>query len=1658
MDNNNKGAQLKNFRGYTIIQQLRVVAGESDIYVVEKEAANYILKLYRFGITPKDEILNKIKDLSHRFPENIIKIYECGSDEDLERYYEIQEFVQFGSLINILSSVNDTKRHTLAKMIARQVNAGLKVLHDNNILHLDLKPSNILIRSIKPVNLILTDFGLASIIDPELSKKMTSVKGTNIYQAPETYTGGMHRYSDYWSLGIIIYEVLLGCNPFNKISPSEIMYKITTKGIEIPEIIVGDHKMLLRGLLNKDPNNRWGYDQVQKWLEGEIEDENFEENDEKYQKPYKFRKKEYFSLKDLAASFIESYESWEDSKLHMNEGYISDWLKGNDDFDNAVNIKKIIKSYSDNDNLALIKIIYTYNDELPFIFSGYRISFIDLYCLIERHIKKESSKTDEAVIGYLTNGELFKYYKIFLEARESKEDSLAIFLDHFAKTMSNLPSDNFMTELEAKLNILKIINGPENYFIPHDMSIDDEKKIDFIIKNHENIIEKSKFESWIRKYVVSMKMKLEFLSNSSKYTEIIDLFNRRDLLTVEEYDQLSKLLCPSDLTLNLSDDSSEIFIIKSMKLKEYLYNNVFITAAEFEALTGKYIIDEMIERIDISNIDQYKKTIETLRSGDLLTRNEIDEINNDYVMLKSIMFDLENDNAETFFEKSKKIKSLYSKGVLISKKEFREVHDRYKNIQKEIVGLIKKDLEKASKLIKTLYLAEHENIDLNGLLSIALAEGDIETIKLLIVAGANIDLKDENGETLLMKAIGSGNIVLFKILIETGADVNARNNYGYTALMWAVDSGNREAVFSLLKAGADVNAWDGNGYGALMGSVLHGGDEILTVLIEAGVEINSKDKSGMSALMLAVIKGKDKAVKILIDHGADTGVKDENGHNILIRSFIEGNERLSKMLRDIGIEIDQRNKDLVTPLIQASFDGNFKLANKLIEFGADVNARNKYNWTPLMCAAFKGHSEIVKVLIDNDKTDINIMDRDDTTALMLAVVEDHIEIVKLLLGKNVEINAEDKDGNSALAHSVINNRIKISGLLISAGADINVIDHNGNSILLRFLLAGKTQNAQKIIEAGADINIQNKKGMTALGIVLEKGYEEIFWKLTGANVDLNICDTNGNTPLMLYSKAGRADVVSKLIKAGANLNCNNANYRTAVMLSVINGHDTILKMLIDAGATTNYRDDEDNTALMKAFEKGKESVIKILIEGGADINARDDDGNTLLLRLLLTGKIQNAKKLIDAGADIRMQNRKGITALDVVLEKGYEEIFRKLIEAHIDLNIYDQHGNTPLMRYSEAGRADVVSKLIKAGADIKIKTKQGKTLLADAIDKKNHLVIKALCDAGADTEEMDRNQYTLLMNAAIAGDLETVKILCEAGANINAKDENFNTVRMRAVIEGRVEVANYLREARRSPSNNSASKKTAEKSELTMENQQKIYYIGSDIEIEFVWIPPGIFQMGSPGIETGRNPDETLHTVEITKGFWMGKFPVTQKQWQKVMGNNPSGFINGDTSHPVEQVSWKECLDFIMKLNNILAGDDTKKHLEFRMPTEAEWEYACRAGSITKYYWGDKMYGDYCCYKENSADSTHPVGQKKPNAWGLYDMSGNVYEWCSDWYGDYPNETKTDPAGPDTGKYRVNRGGCWNADARFCRAASRDKRLAAYGYYLLGFRIVMTES
>ncbi len=429
--------------------------------------------------------------------------------------------------------------------------------------------------------------------------------------------------------------------------------------------------------------------------------------------------------------------------------------------------------------------------------------------------------------------------------------------------------------------------------------------------------------------------------------------------------------------------------------------------------------------------------------------------------------------------------------------------------------------------------------------------------------------------------------------------------------------------------------------------------------------------------------------------------------------------------------------------------------------------------------------------------------------------------------------------------------------------------------------------------------------------------------------------------------------------------------------------------------------------LSESGTKGSIAKIQEAIQAGADVNAADRWGDTPLLIASYRGYIEIVKLLLTAGADANVNPGRKIhcfTALMAASENGHTEIVKLLLTAGADVNAADKtEGVSPLLMTSLYGYTEIVKLLLTAGADVNIMISVNgidHTPLSLSKEMSHTRIVKLLIEYGAKD-----------------GEQSSTTIPHRAGATFKAKKES-SEVKPVATTMGGKKITNSL-------------------------------------GMEFVYIKPGTFMMGSPTNESGA---EKQLRVTLTKGFYMGIAEVTVGQWTAVMGNYPSYFRNCGVDCPVEQISWNDVQAFIRKLNRKEGSN------KYRLPTEAEWEYAARAGSTTAL--ASRGISGICGYDSNldamgwycgNSDSrTHRVAGKKPNKWGLYDMYGNVWEWCQDWYESYPFGSVIDPTGPSSGSSRVFRGGGWASFAKDFRSALRRCNKPGSSLFFLGFRLVLS--
>lgn len=418
------------WRDYDVVEELSALGGEADIFVVFRNDQHFVLKLYRKGMEPRETVLTRVKEISEQFPEHVIQLLEYGFDEETGRWYELLEYAPFGNLRSFLQGkvLNDA----LLRGLIGEINEGLKVLHEHGIIHRDLKPTNILVRRDMPPDLVFGDFGISSVIDPEVSKRQTSVKGTPLYSAPESFTGVMGKEVDYWSLGMILYEILSGANPFAGLDMRTIMYRLTTEDVPIPEVSE-EYRPLLQGLLTRNPRKRWGYEEVQRWCQGERDIPVFYgEKEARYATPYPFMGKSYGSLEELTLAFMENIESFEHAARHLVKEHVKTWCSQNNDLGRVIWLDDVVATSKSPEEMV-VRVVYTLHRSLPFAIYGEAITPQRLSEVLGKKLTGGLTEGEKKIISLLDDGRLQRILTVYEELTGRKEEELEKYLEEYTK-------------------------------------------------------------------------------------------------------------------------------------------------------------------------------------------------------------------------------------------------------------------------------------------------------------------------------------------------------------------------------------------------------------------------------------------------------------------------------------------------------------------------------------------------------------------------------------------------------------------------------------------------------------------------------------------------------------------------------------------------------------------------------------------------------------------------------------------------------------------------------------------------------------------------------------------------------------------------------------------------------------------------------------------------------------------------------------------------------------------------------------------------------------------------------------------------------------------------------------------------------------------------
>lgn len=606
---------LKKFRDYSVEYAYPASGGEADLFRLEKDNQKYIGKLYRKGIVPNEEILKIISQICKKYPDNFVQLLEYGLDPTTNLWFEILQFETHGSLKEFLDNKSNSVLNLDIRNVIEQIFRSISILHQYQILHLDLKPENILVRSSNPVTLVLTDFGVSSILPANIISKMSRRKGTPEYWAPEQLSGIVGKKTDYWALGIITLELLTSQSLFKNIDQKKIECELSTKGVKIPADIPQGYSHLLRGLLTRDPEKRWGELEVSRWLQGDTNiAEYYEYHDtpdpKQNIKPIKFHGHQYYSLEDLVAAFIESPEAWDEAGTYLGRNYIRNWLEGNGDYDKAILLENKEGKKIDW-NWELFNFIYNVNKKLPFSILGKIIDESNLYLYLGKYLRKENTDPEGWIILSWEDGELNRYAQKYTELT-GKQPSV---VKAISLTTGIKPQNLF--------SLFDLLNHPEKYHLPE--VIDENKPLETLriisppTKERDvlPIFSNEEFDDYSEDYLIPDYL-LEKINSDEfyeAYDEIIKLknkgMNRRELNSLR-----SRFLIPDYLMAMVRSDK---FLQAYNEIKNL--EIIALTRKQLQDLEAEFNLpQEITSQFNTTNYAKAYRDLNHLKSQDLLLR------------------------------------------------------------------------------------------------------------------------------------------------------------------------------------------------------------------------------------------------------------------------------------------------------------------------------------------------------------------------------------------------------------------------------------------------------------------------------------------------------------------------------------------------------------------------------------------------------------------------------------------------------------------------------------------------------------------------------------------------------------------------------------------------------------------------------------------------------------------------------------------------------------------------------------------------------------------------------------------------------------------------------------------------------------------------------
>ena len=536
-----------------------------------------------------------------------------------------------------------------------------------------------------------------------------------------------------------------------------------------------------------------------------------------------------------------------------------------------------------------------------------------------------------------------------------------------------------------------------------------------------------------------------------------------------------------------------------------------------------------------------------------------------------------------------------------------------------------------------------------------------------IETASNIE-RDQKSIKLLHQAAAAGDVDGVKELITKGADVNSKDEIGQTPLHLAARYGHSSVVERLLASSANIHAQDLYGRMALHYAAEYDRTDVAELLLDKGANVNAKSSRGWTALHC-------------------------------VAEYCWDNLNMAQLLVAKGADLNVEDNYSATPLDMARWNGVGSLVEFLVAKGAKIDAQEQTDsWKPIHTAARYGEKDKVQLLIDQG-ADVNAKDAEGYTSLHYAAENGHKEVAELLIAQGADVNAKDAQGWRPLHRAAHGGHRDVAELLLDKGADVNAKNKWGGTPLRSAVPAGHKAVVELLVAGGADVNARFGDDYTALHYACgRRGHTNIVEFLIAKGADINARAAGGGTPLHRATRYGRGDLGKLLIERGADANVRNSGGLTPLHYAAMSHLNELAKLLIAKNAEINAKDSSGMTALHYASANNQKDIVEILIANGADLNAEEVVGATPLHKAAERGQKDTAEKLLAKGANINAKDYWGSTPLHVAAGEGHKELAELLIAHGAEINAKNQHGESPLFLAKEEGHTEIVELLLKHGA------------------------------------------------------------------------------------------------------------------------------------------------------------------------------------------------------------------------------------------------------------------------------------------------------------------------------------------------------------------------